>query len=52
MQQESLYDLLGVPQEATQEEINNAFRRRGVKWHPDRNSGMRQQAQKMFGQLA
>jgi hypothetical protein len=52
MPQESLYDILGVAREATKEEINNAFRRQGVKWHPDRNSGMKQKAEEVFGQLA
>lgn len=32
-----LYDVLGVSQSATQEEIKKAFRDGVMKWHPDRN---------------
>lgn len=31
------YELLGVSQDAREEEINKAFRQRSLKVHPDRN---------------
>jgi hypothetical protein len=30
------HDILGVPKNATQEEIKKAYRREAMKWHPDR----------------
>jgi molecular chaperone DnaJ len=31
------YEVLGVPRNATEEEIRKAFRRLALEWHPDRN---------------
>lgn len=31
------YEVLGVPRDATEEEIRKAFRRLALEWHPDRN---------------
>ncbi len=33
----NLYDVLGVPKTATQEEIKRAYRRLARQWHPDKN---------------
>jgi curved DNA-binding protein len=33
------YDILGVPEHATQDEIKKAYRKLALQYHPDRNSG-------------
>lgn len=34
------YAILAIHQDATQEEIKEAFKRQAIKWHPDKNPGM------------
>ena len=45
------YQILGVPQEASAEEIRRAYRSLALKYHPDRNSGSRE-AEERFKELA
>jgi len=47
----SLYDVLGVAQTATSEEIKGAYRRKAMKWHPDRNPNNRAEAEERFKEL-
>ena len=35
---DNLYDILGVSQSATKEEIRKSYRQLAAKYHPDRNS--------------
>ena len=45
------YKILGIQSTATQEEINQAYRRLAMKWHPDRNQNSNQ-ARDRFHQAA
>jgi DnaJ-class molecular chaperone len=42
MAKRKLYDVLGVPREATEQQIRKAFRDLARKYHPDRNPGDKQ----------
>jgi curved DNA-binding protein CbpA len=48
----SLYDILGVPPTASFDEIKAAYRRAAMRWHPDRNPGNTEEAERRFKELA
>src|SRR5690242_12397569 len=47
----TLYDTLGVPAHATDEEIKRAYRKAAMKWHPDRNHGAEETARAAFQEI-
>ncbi len=47
----TLYDTLGVPTHATDEEIKRAYRKAAMKWHPDRNTGAEEVARATFQEI-
>ena len=47
----SYYALLGIPRNATDEEIKKAYRRKALELHPDRNYGKEELATKTFAEV-
>jgi curved DNA-binding protein CbpA len=47
----TLYETLGVPAHATDEEIKRAYRKAAMKWHPDRNHGAEDVARAAFQEI-
>ena len=45
------YRILGVPENASQEDIKNAFRKLAFKYHPDKNPGNEKQAEEKFKEI-
>ena len=48
-QQGTHYDVLGVPEDASQKAIKDAYRKLSLKWHPDRNKS--DDADKRFNKI-
>ncbi|KND02351.1 uncharacterized protein SPPG_02822 [Spizellomyces punctatus DAOM BR117] len=47
----SPYEVLGILPTATLEEVNQAFRRRALEWHPDRNLHRKEEAERVFKEI-
>ena len=46
------YEILGVPRNATKEEIKRAYRRLALKYHPDKNPDNRKEAEEKFKEIS
>ncbi|MEO0228411.1 MAG: molecular chaperone DnaJ [candidate division WOR-3 bacterium] len=52
MAKKDYYEILGVPRNATPEEIKKAYRRLAVKYHPDRNPDNKKEAEEKFKEIS
>lgn len=46
------YEILGVPRNASEEEVKRAYRRLALKWHPDKNPDNSESARKVFQEVS
>jgi DnaJ family protein A protein 2 len=46
------YEILEVNKNATEEEIKKSYRKLAVKWHPDKNPGNKEEAEKKFKEIS
>ncbi|HHF98552.1 MAG TPA: molecular chaperone DnaJ [Candidatus Aerophobetes bacterium] len=52
MAKRDYYEILGVPRDASPEEIKKAYRRLAIKYHPDRNPDNPKEAEEKFKEIA
>ncbi|KAG7463988.1 hypothetical protein MATL_G00182520 [Megalops atlanticus] len=46
------YDILGVSQDASSEDVKKAYRKLALKWHPDKNPDNKEEAERKFKEIA
>jgi len=52
MAKDDYYSVLGVPQDATQDQIKKAYKKLAIKYHPDKNPNNKEQAEEMFKKVS
>ena len=45
------YEVLGVPKDATEQQIRKAYHKLALKWHPDKNPDNRKEAEEKFKEI-
>jgi DnaJ family protein A protein 2 len=46
------YEILDVSKNASEEEIKKSYRKLAIKWHPDKNPGNKEEAEKKFKEIS
>ena len=46
------YEILGVPKDATEDQIRRAYKKLAIKWHPDKNPDNKKQAEEKFKEIS
>ena len=49
--EESYYDILGVPKDADSKQIKRAYRKQALKWHPDKNKDKKEEVRENCEQM-
>lgn len=50
--EKNYYKILGVARTAGQKEIKKSYRDLALKWHPDKNTDQKEEAEKMFQDIS
>ncbi|XP_035375759.1 dnaJ homolog subfamily B member 6b isoform X2 [Electrophorus electricus] len=46
------YNILGIPKNASPDEIKKAYRKQALKWHPDKNPDNKEEAERRFKEVS
>jgi len=49
---DNYYGILGIKRDADEKAIRKAYRKKAVKWHPDKNQEKKEEAEEMFKKIA